>query len=81
LWFLGDERCVSHEDDESNYKMINNALFSKVALPKENIFATEGQDKDPHEAALKYEARMLQAIKARNGKYPIFDVVLLGLGP
>jgi len=81
LWFLGDERCVPHEDDESNYKMINTALFSKVPLPQANVFATENQDKDPQDAAAKYEARMLAAIKARAGKFPVFDLILLGLGP
>jgi 6-phosphogluconolactonase len=81
LWFLGDERCVPHDDDESNFKMINTALFSKVPLPKENIFATENQDTDPKDAAAKYESKMVEVIKARSGQVPVFDIILLGLGP
>ncbi|MFW5755072.1 MAG: 6-phosphogluconolactonase, partial [Tangfeifania sp.] len=34
FWWV-DERCVSPDDDESNYKMANDILLSQVNIPKE----------------------------------------------
>ena len=81
LWFIGDERCVPHDDKDSNYKMINEALFSKAPVPRSNVFATEGQDKDPKAAAAQYDSIMRQVVPARTSGFPCFDLVLLGLGP
>jgi 6-phosphogluconolactonase len=79
LFFLGDERCVPHDDGESNFLMINTALLSKIPIPKENVFATQGQDKDPKAAAAQYE-ESLKKVFAGQG-VPQFDLILLGLGP
>src|SRR6202035_5590500 len=57
LLFLGDERCVAHDHPDSNYGMVKSALLSKVSIPSENVFATEGQEKDPDQAARNYDAR------------------------
>jgi 6-phosphogluconolactonase len=81
LWFIGDERCVSHDDKDSNYKMINEALFTKAPVPRSNVFATEGQDKDPKAAAARYDSIMRQVVPPRTSGFPCFDLVLLGLGP
>ena len=81
LWFLGDERCVPHDSDESNYRMINEALLSKAPVPRSNVFATEGQDSDPKASASHYEALMRQVVPSRSNDIPCFDLILLGLGP
>ncbi len=81
LWFLGDERCVPHDSEESNYRMINEALFTKAPVPRSNVFATEGQDKDPKASASHYEALMRQVVASRSNGIPCFDLILLGLGP
>lgn len=41
--FFGDERAVSPDDEESNYRMANETLLSKVEIPAENVhrFQTE----------------------------------------
>ncbi|HEY9684617.1 MAG TPA: 6-phosphogluconolactonase [Oculatellaceae cyanobacterium] len=81
LWFLGDERCVPHTSEESNYRMIDQALFSKAPVPRSNVFATEGQDTDPKASASHYEALMRQVVPSRSNEIPCFDLILLGLGP
>src|ERR1700722_15090617 len=34
--FFGDERHVPPTDPESNYRMVNESLLSKISLPPEN---------------------------------------------
>lgn len=75
--FFGDERCVSQSDNNSNFKMINDALLSKVPIPKSNIHAPFGQDANPEEAAAQYQQQLMEFF----GSQPVFDLVLLGLGP
>ena len=36
--YYGDERCLPADDKERNSIMADNALFSKVSIPKDNIF-------------------------------------------
>ncbi len=81
LFFLGDERCVADDDKDNNGKMIMEAMLSKVPVPKANIFRTEGQDKDPKAAASKYQQRIGDAFKVQPAETPVFDLILLGLGP
>ena len=38
--FLGDERCVSHADGDSNYKMVSDTLLSHISIPSTNVFST-----------------------------------------
>jgi len=75
--FFGDERTVPHDHPDSNFRMANEALFTKVPIPSGNIFAING-DGDPIENARTYE-RELKAF-FRDSERPRFDLVLLGLG-
>jgi 6-phosphogluconolactonase len=71
VWF-GDERCVSPDDDRSNFKMANDALLSRVKPQAVHRIRGElGQD----EAADAYEHDL------RAAGPPAFDLLLLGLGP
>lgn len=81
LIFLGDERCVPHDNKDSNYKMINEALLSKIAIPESNVFKTVGQADDPDGAAQKYDAELRRVFKISGDEVPSFDLILLGLGP
>lgn len=76
--FFGDERCVSQADAQSNFKMINDALLSKVPIPKSNIHAPIGQESNPESAAAEYQQQLLDFYVNQT---PIFDLILLGLGP
>jgi len=78
--FLGDERCVAHDHQDSNFGMIKKALISHVNIPADNVYATQGQEKDPEASARAYEESMRKAFDIYDGT-PQFDLMLLGLGP
>src|SRR6202035_229361 len=59
-WFWGDEGFVPHDHPDSNYRMVFDALFSRVAVPERNIHAIPTADLSPEQAATAYE-RTLQA--------------------
>lgn len=80
-FFFGDERHVSPTDPESNYKMANEALLSKVPIPQQNIFRVPAENPDPDAAALAYEKAIRDFFKLKPGEFPRFDLVLLGTGP
>lgn len=75
LVFFGDERCVSPDDAESNYRMANEAMLSRVALAPENVFRLRGEI-EPEKAAAEYEA----IIKKTLDEGAQFDLILLGMG-
>jgi 6-phosphogluconolactonase len=73
---FGDERFVPHSNDESNYKMANEALLKHVDIPKKNILVVQTEKITPVKSAQLYEAVVKKYI---SNKHP-FDLVLLGIG-
>jgi 6-phosphogluconolactonase len=73
LWF-GDERCVSPDDDLSNFKLANDALFEPLGDIRPVVHRMRGE-LGPAAAADEYERELLDAGPPR------FDLLLLGLGP
>ena len=90
-FFWGDERCVPPDHSDSNYRMTNEALLSKVPVPKENIFRIPAEMKNPEQAAEEYSATLTSFFIGgpganRTGTAPLsnvprFDLVFLGMGP
>ncbi|MBX9692436.1 MAG: 6-phosphogluconolactonase, partial [Cyanobacteria bacterium] len=78
--YLGDERCVDENSDESNFRMIREALIKHVPIDEEHIFHPVGQAENPEFAALDYERRIREETKTAGLEFPVFDLVLLGLG-
>ena len=77
-FYWGDERCVPPTDDQSNYKMTVDHLFSKIQVPKENIHRVLGEA-DPTSEAMRY-ANLLEINLDRVEGTPQFDLVILGMG-
>lgn len=77
-FYWGDERCVPPTDDQSNFKMTFEHLFSKINVPKENIHRVLGEN-DPQGEAMRY-ANLLEINLDRVNSIPQFDLVLLGMG-
>lgn len=77
-FYWGDERCVPPTDDDSNYKMTVEHLFSKIDVPKKNIHRILGEN-DPHGEALRY-SNLLEINLDRVEGIPQFDLVILGMG-
>ena len=86
--FFVDERCVPLSDADSNFKAADEHFFSKVRIPKDQIFALEhgaGDECNPREAAADYTAKLEKVFfeepeSHQPGDLPRFDLVLLGLG-
>ncbi|MGH7334722.1 MAG: 6-phosphogluconolactonase [Candidatus Rokuibacteriota bacterium] len=78
--FFGDERAVSIEHAESNYRMAHATLLSLVPLPLAQVFRMGGEAEDQEAAATEYIAALRRVFATKRGELPRFDMVLLGLG-
>jgi 6-phosphogluconolactonase len=75
--FFGDERMVPPDSAESNYRMANEALLSKVRIPPENVHRIDGVgDAGANASAYESELRGLFG----EDELPRLDLVLLGMG-
>src|SRR5215472_13517235 len=81
-WYFGDERFVPYDHPESNYRMVREAMLAKAPVPPENVFPIP-TDRDPEDAARRYERtlRELYGAPTLDPSRPLFDIVLLGMGP
>lgn len=77
-FYWGDERCVPPTDEQSNYKMTEEHLFSKINVPKENIHRVLGEN-DSLGEAMRY-SNLLEINLDRIDGVPQFDLVILGIG-
>ncbi len=79
--FFGDERCVPPDHPESNYRMAQETLLSKVPIPADQIFPMiRGEIADSDATAADYARALGEAFGLRRGELPRFDLILLGLG-
>ncbi|CAK0809859.1 unnamed protein product [Prorocentrum cordatum] len=76
--FFADERVVPLDDADSNFRACDEALFSKVGIPREHVYCVDAS-LSAEEAAAAYTAQ-LRAVFPGDGP-PAFDLVLLGMGP
>jgi 6-phosphogluconolactonase len=81
FFFWGDERHVPPTDAESNYRMAEETLLSKVPVPPANIFRIPTENKDASAVALAYEQTLQKFFALGPGEFPRFDLILLGMGP
>ncbi len=82
-WFWGDDRFVPHNDPRSNFGVAQRRLLDLVLAPVGNIHAIPTSVENVEEAACLYEAELRRFYGAERllpGR-PLFDVVLMGLGP
>lgn len=76
LWWV-DERCVPVQDPRSNYFQAKQHLTDSLSWAQVHPMAGEG---DPFQNALDYGAQIQQSVPQHSG-IPVFDLVLLGMGP
>lgn len=85
-FFFSDERHVPPDHPDSNYRMVNEALFSRVAIPLQNIHRVLAENTNAEDAAKNYEADLRKFFgegitdRSLGEAIPAFDLVLLGLG-
>jgi 6-phosphogluconolactonase len=81
FFFWGDERHVPPSDKDSNYRMANESMLSKVPVPEANVFRVRAENPDAAAAADSYEQSLRKFFAEPAGQIPVFDLILLGLGP
>jgi 6-phosphogluconolactonase len=75
LWW-GDERAVSPDDEQSNYRMVKEVLLDNIDIPEKNVHRIHGED-EPEQAAKHYENELRNFFK---DDAVLFDLNLLGMG-
>lgn len=77
-WFWGDERNVPADHDDSNFRMVSQALLDRVPAPEENIHAVPVNIQQPEAAARAYESELRRFFAGQS--FPAWDLALLGMG-
>jgi 6-phosphogluconolactonase len=81
FFFWGDERHVPPTDPDSNYKMADETMLSKIPVAAGNVFRMEAENPDAAAAAEAYEKTLQKFFALQPGQFPRFDLILLGMGP
>jgi 6-phosphogluconolactonase len=81
-WFIGDERFVPVDNPLNNMSMARKAFLEQCA-PSANVHPIPIDSPDPGASARQYEAELKAFYGAGElvRERPLFDVVLLGVGP
>ncbi len=81
-WFIGDERFVRADDPLNNMGTARRIFLDRLAPPA-NIHPIPTDSADPDEAARRYERELksFYGAEALDPVRPLFDVVLMGVGP
>jgi 6-phosphogluconolactonase len=80
-FFWSDERHVPPDDPESNYRMAEEAILSKIPVAAGNVFRVPAENPDAAAAAEAYEQTLRKFFAVEAGQVPRFDLILLGMGP
>lgn len=73
-----DERCVSPDSVDSNFREADRMLLSPLNVPRTQIHRIMGEAV-PQEEAISYSALVKASLPLENG-IPVFDYILLGIG-
>ncbi len=80
-FFWGDERHVPPDHPDSNFRMANEALLSKVPATDTQIRRISGEYPRASQAAAEYETVLRNHFQVTEGQFPVIDLVMLGMGP
>jgi 6-phosphogluconolactonase len=78
-YFWADERCVSPNSADSNYKLARDRLFLPLGVPKQKVHRIRGEVA-PAEAAIQAESELRACAASGSEAQPVLDLVLLGMG-
>jgi 6-phosphogluconolactonase len=81
FFFWGDERHVPPTDPDSNYRMADETMLSKIPVPAANVFRMKTENPDAASVAEEYEQTLRKFFQLEPGQVPTFDLILLGMGP
>ncbi len=75
--FWADERCVPPEHAESNFRLAEELLLSKLPAPGAVVHRIAGEE-PPDEAASRYQSDLTTSFPGE--EIPVFDLLFLGVG-
>lgn len=78
--FWGDERYVSADHPDSNQRLAREAWLDRVDFPAANLHPMPTRAGDPAADAETYERHLREFFKLQPGDFPVFDIMLLGMG-
>jgi len=78
-FFWADERCVPPADAQSNFKLVNDGLFTPLKISADKIHRLRGED-GPEAGAKQAEAEIRRVVGANAHGQPVLDLIILGLG-
>lgn len=79
-FFIGDERDVSPESVRSNFNTAKVNLFEPLGIDPSQILRWPTEIIDANEVARKYEQMLVRRFDLKEGEFPRFDLLLLGMG-
>lgn len=78
--FWGDERFVPPDHPDSNYRAAREALLSRVPIPEDRIHRVQTELGSAWKSAEEYSGALRVIFRLKEGEFPRFDLVFLGLG-
>jgi len=66
---------------KANYRMVNESLLTKIAIPAGERLSCGGRESDATAASSEYEAQLRRFFELKSGEFPRFDLILLGSVP
>ncbi len=78
--YFGDERCVSQDHPDSNYRMAKETLLSVAPLLPGHVHAMFSADLSVEENVAQYDTLLHDTLPLDAKGCPVFDLVLLGMG-
>lgn len=81
FFFWGDERHVPPKDHDSNYRMADESMLSKIPVAPGNVFRLKTENPDAAAVAEDYEQTLRKFFNLSAGQFPRLDLILLGMGP
>ncbi|WP_119344781.1 6-phosphogluconolactonase [Facilibium subflavum] len=77
FWWV-DERCVSIEDEQSNFGEAKRILFDHIGIDSDQLHPMDGASQ-AEQSALSYVQIIKKHLPIKN-QIPCFDLILLGIG-
>lgn len=78
--FFADERFVSSDDENSNFKLVKDNLLNYISIDDHQIHAVNTSVANVNVAATEYATELGKFFMPHDGDLPRFDLVLLGIG-
>jgi 6-phosphogluconolactonase len=77
--FWVDERCVPESDPASNFGAAKRDFVRQAPIPAGQVHPMPGE-MAPELGAQKYQEDFVSSFQLRDGEFPVFDLIFLGVG-